>query len=181
MDMMKKTLAVVLVLAFSFCMLFSASFAEEKTKSSDGKDFLFPQDALQAGAAIFALSLGTDRENGEEQQSSLLGWQTYFNDNPTVVGSIPVYHFPVLAGVPFFVKGAIRKALYESYVGLVDPGRVAILFISKAESFAKRANLPLDRESTLAVVASDGTMAGYVKGPLSLEKIEALKVLLARL
>ncbi len=90
--------------------IFSATFEEEKTKTADGEDFLFPKDALRYGPAIFALTMGKDRDNGEVQQKEVIAWQQYFTENPNMLGSIPVYHFPVLSGVPFFIKGTIRKA-----------------------------------------------------------------------
>ncbi len=177
--MMKKILVMLLVLAFLASSLFSATFDEEKIKTSDGESFLFPEDALKTGPAIFALSMGQDRDNGEEQQKEVIAWQQRFNEDPTIVGTVPVYHFPVLSGVPFFVKGAIRKALYEYYTDIVDPSRVGVLFVSKTEKFAEQAGIPLDEESTLVVVASDGTVLGYVKGAITSDKVGQLKRLLS--
>lgn len=162
-------------------LLFSASFEEEKTKTADGKDFLFPHDGLKGGPAIFALTMGRDRDNGSAQQKEVIAWQQYFTENPTFVGSTPVYHFPVLSGVPFFVKGTIRKALYDYYAEIVDPSRVGVLFVSKTEKFVENAGIPFDDESALVVVAPDGTIAGYVKGGVTPAKVEQLQKVLALL
>ncbi|HKM06782.1 MAG TPA: hypothetical protein VJ869_07305 [Sphaerochaeta sp.] len=178
---MKKTLLLVMLLALCVSSSFSASFDEEKIKTSDGMDFVFPLDALRTGPAIFALSMGKDRSNGEAQQQEVIAWQRYFNENPKVLGFIPVYHFPVLSGVPFFVKGAIRKALYEYYADSVDPSRVGVLFVSKTEAFAKQAGIPFDDESVLVVVASDGTVVGFVKGAITQAKVLQLEKLLSTL
>ena len=131
--MMKKTIILVMVLLVSLSCMFSATFDEEKTKTADGEDFLFPSDALKSGPAVFALTMGKDRENGSVQQLEVVAWQEYFTENPSTLGSIPVYHFPVLSGVPFFVKGTIRKALYEYYAEITDPTRVGVLFVSKTD------------------------------------------------
>ena len=178
---MKKVIIILMMFTICTSCIFSASFEEEKIKTADGENFLFPEDALQTGPAIFALSMGKDRENGETQQAELILWQQYFNDNPKTLGSLPVYHFPILSGVPFFVKGAIRKALYEYYVDIVDPARVGVLFVSKTEQFAKQAQIPFDDESTLVVVTRDGFIAGFVKGEVTPTKIEQLQKVIASL
>lgn len=170
-----------MVLAIGTFSISAATFEQEKTKTADGEDFLFPTDALRSGSAIFALSMGKDRDNGEVQQKEVIGWQNYFLENPDTVGQIPVYHFPVLSGVPFFVKGAIRKALYEYYADIVDPSRVGVLFVSKTEKFAKQAEIPFDDESILVVVASDGTIVGYVKGAVTPAKAGQLQKVIASL
>jgi len=127
------------------------------------------------------LTMGKDRSNGEVQQKEVIAWQQYFNDNPTTLGSIPVYHFPVLSGVPFFVKGPIKKALYDYYADIVNPARVGVLFVSKTEKFAKKAAIPSGDESILVVVASDGTIKGFVTGGVTPLKIGQLKSVLAAL
>ena len=170
-----------MVVAICISSIFSASFEEEKIKTADGEDFLFPSDALRSGPAIFALTMGQDRANGEDQQKEVIAWQMYFNENPNTVGSIPVYHFSILSGVPFFVKGTIRKALYAYYTEVADPKRVGVLFVSKTEKFAQQAEIPFDDESTLVVVASDGTIVGYVKGMVTPDKVGQLQKVLATL
>lgn len=175
--MVKKSIFFFVLLAFSVSLLFSSSFEEEKIKTADGENFIFPSDAYRDGPVVFALTLGKDRSNGEVQQQTVIAWQQYFNENPNTLGNIPVYHFSVLSGVPFFVKGTIRKALYENYAVVADPSKVGVLFVSKTEKFAEQAGIPFDEESTLVVVESDGTIAGYVKGPVTPGKVEQLKVL----
>jgi len=179
--MMRKPMILLMVLVTCTSLIFSASFEEEKTKTASGEDFLFPDDALRTGAAIFVLTMGKDRKNGEVQQEEVIAWQKYFNENPTVLGSIPVYHFPVLSGIPFFIKGTIRNALFDYYTDIVDPARVGVLFVSKTEKFAQQAAIPFDDESTLVIVASDGTIAGFVKGMVTPMKVGQLQNMLATL
>ena len=179
--MKKKPVFILLMLVVCTSLIFSATFEEEKTKTADGEDFLFPTDGIQNGGAIFALTMGKDRDNGEVQQKEVIAWQQYFSENPSAVGRVPVYHFSVLSGVPFFVKGTIRKALYDYYAEVVDPSRVGVLFVSKTEKFAEQADLPFDDESVLVVIATDGTIAGYVRGAVSPAKVEQLQRVIARL
>lgn len=179
--MWKNPVFVILLLVMSASCIFSASFELEKTKTADGEDFLFPTDALREGSAIFALTMGKDRSNGEIQQKEVTAWQQHFNDNPDLLGSVPVYHFSVLSGIPFFVKGPIRKALYEYYADIVDPSKVGVLFVSKTEKFTQKAELPFDDESILVVVSSDSTIVGFVKGSITPGKVEQLQKLLIAL
>lgn len=44
--------------------------------------------------------------------------------------------------------------------------------MSKTEKFAKQAEIPFDEESILVVVASDGTIIGFVKGEVTPTKVE---------
>ncbi len=179
--MKKQTLAMIVILSLCLPLLFSASFEEEKTKTADGENFIFPTDALHNGAAIFALTMGKDRENGEVQQMQMIGWQQYFDQNPQTLGAVPVYHFSILSGVPFFVKGTIRGALHALYADKTEPSQVGVLFVSKTEKFAQQAGIPSDESGTLVVVASDGSVVGFVKGEVTANKVQQLKGMLASL
>lgn len=179
--MLKKNMIVFLLVALCSSLLFSATFEKEKTKTADGKSFVFPTDALHTGAAIFAFTMGKDRDNGAVQQMQVIGWQEYFDQNPNIVDSIPVYHFPVLSGVPFFAKGIIQKALFDFYEDKTDPSKVGVLFVSKTEKFANQAGFSADDRGTLVVVAPDGTIVGYVKGEITPAKVKQLQKLLGTL
>ncbi len=170
-----------MLVVFSSTLLFSASFEEEKTKTADGETFVFPTDALHNGPAIFALTMGKDRENGEVQQMQVISWQKYFDKEPKTLGAVPVYHFAVLSGVPFFVKGTIRGALHKFYADKTDPSLVGVLFVSKTDKFSQQAGIPSDDSGTLVVVAPDGNIAGYIKGEVTPSKVEQLKNILASL
>jgi hypothetical protein len=171
-------LAAIVLLTASTAELYSASFDEEKTETADGRKFIFPRDALGEGPVIFALAMPQDRKNGTQQQKELMEWQQYFNENPDILGDVPVYHFPVLAGVPFFAKGPIKGALAKYYAEAVAPGNLGVLFVSDIETFTTNAEITLDDQSTLVVVASDGTIQGYLKGALTPEKVRRLQALI---
>lgn len=175
----KKCLVLIALIVISL-NLWATSFAEVKTKTADGNSFSFPDDALQKGPALFALAISKTRENGEEQQQALLEWQTYFNENPSVLAGLPVYHFPVIGSVPFFVKGAIRGGIAKTYAPLVGSDRIAVVFISDAETFFEQAGIPIDAEPTLALVAKNGTILGFLKGGVTEENLRKLEELVSR-
>jgi hypothetical protein len=54
-----------------------------------------------------------------------------------------------------------------------------VLFVSKTEKFSEKAEIPFDDESILVVVASDGTITGYVKGMVTPSKVGQLQNLIA--
>lgn len=173
--MKKNVTMIILLLSY---MAYAATFPQVKTQNAEGDEFIFPQDAIQEGPALFALAMSTNRKNGEVQQAELIAWQEYFNAHEERTYQLKVYHFPVLASIPFFVKGAIRKGIGKSYENLVPKERVAILFISDVENFADQAGIPLDEQSTLVLVKEQGEIAGYIKGPPTEENLDALQKLI---
>lgn len=132
---------------------------------------------------LIALNIGTSRSNGGEvQQEALIAWQDAIETSTSLTRfAPPFYHISVIeGGAPFFVRGAIRRGLAESFENLIDLERGGVLFLSKAEKFAKQAEIPpIDGgEPTLVVVSSDGTITGYVKGgrvdALALSQLDAI-------
>jgi hypothetical protein len=175
----KKILTVTILLLSCFS-LSAGTFPKVKTKAADGNGFLFPDDALQKGPALFAFAISTSRENGEEQQKSLLEWQTYFNENPLFLAGIPVYHFPVIGSVPFFVKGAIRNGIWKIYSSQVESEKVAVLFISDLESFSDKSGISVDSFATLAFVDKEGTVIDFIKGPVNEENLVRLQEIVSK-
>jgi hypothetical protein len=175
----KKILAVTLLILVctSLC---AGTFPQVKAKAADGNSFLFPDDALQKGPALFAFAISTSRENGEEQQKSLIEWQTFFNENPSVLAGLPVYHFPVIGSVPFFVKGAIRNGIWKIYSPQVESEQVAVLFISDLEGFSETSGIPIDTLATLALVDQTGTVLNYLKGGVNEENLDRLQEIVSR-
>jgi hypothetical protein len=165
---MKKTMIFPSILLFLLLscnqFLFAGTLSEEKAKSLADTEFVFPTDLLKDSPVLIALNIGTSRENGEMQQEALIDWQNVIESSSFSFQSAPLYHISVIEGAPFFVRGAIRRGLAESFGDLIDPKRGAVLFLSKAEKFAKQAEIPIDGEPTMVVVRSDGKITGYVKG-----------------
>nr|WP_319474219.1 hypothetical protein [uncultured Sphaerochaeta sp.] len=178
---MKKTILFPSILLFLLLscnqLLFAGTFPEEKAKSFADTDFVFPTDLIQDAPVLIALNIGTSRENGEVQQEALIAWKDAVEGSNTTLSYAPFYHISVIEGAPFFVRGAIRRGLAESFEGLIEPEQGGVLFLSKAEKFAKQAEIPIDGEPTVVVVSTDGTITGYVKGQvnsLSLSTLVAL-------
>ncbi len=178
---MKRTILFPTILLFLLLicnqLLFSGIFPEEKAKSFANTDFVFPTDLIKDTPVLIALNIGTSRTNGEVQQEALLAWQDAVEGSAAPLRFAPFYHISVIEGAPFFVRGAIRRGLAESFGDLIDPERGGVLFLSKAEKFAKQAEIPIDGEPTMVVVSTDGTITGYVKGQVdsfSLSKLAAL-------
>ncbi len=177
---MKRTMlgvSLCLIVCVSGGVLFGASFPIEEGKRFTGEDFTFPVDLLQDGAVIVALNIGTSRENGEVQMASLFAWQEELEQSSSSLNSAVLFHLSVIDGAPFFVKGAIRKGLAESYGQAIDLQQGAVVFLSKAEKFAEQAHIPIDGEPTLVVLAPDGTIAGYVKGEVDAQALSRLEAL----
>ncbi|NCB01093.1 MAG: hypothetical protein EOM67_02870 [Spirochaetia bacterium] len=158
--------------------LFSATFEEVDAKTS-GKDKIeFPKDALSKGSTIFALVLSNTREGGEEQQKLLLDWHTSLTGHPSFPKEVSIYHFPVIENPPGFVKGFIRKGLGETYEGVVEDDKVAVLFVKDAPKFATSAGIPFDDTATVVVVDNKGNVKGFAKGEVSSDKIRTILALL---
>ena len=83
----------------------SGTFERVKAKSFDKEKFIFPDDVRGTKLNIFFLAMGTDRETGEAQQLALLDWHAALDERAVFSDAVMPYHFPVLAGVPFFRQG----------------------------------------------------------------------------
>ncbi len=126
---------------------------------------------------LIALNIGTSRSNGEVQQEALIAWQDAIETSTSLTRFAPFYHISVIEGAPFFVRGAIRRGLAESFENLIDLERGGVLFLSKAEKICQAGRNPHRWEPTLVVVSSDGTITGYVKGrvdALALSQLDAI-------
>lgn len=150
-----------------------ASFLSIEARTIGGTDFDFPSDALASGPALFALAMGTSRENGEVQQQHLLAWQTFLEASESPLKTLPLYHFPIIEA-PGFVHGIIRRGIAKSYEGTVAPHRAAVIFTKDTEKFAAAAAIPIDDQATVVLVLRDGTIAGFVKGLPSAESLQTL-------
>ena len=169
-------LICMLLLLGAHVQLSSGTFATIETRSLDGVAFSFPHDALKEEITLFALAMGTSRESGEIQQEQLLRWQKLLESDTGTLVSIPLYHFPVL-DVPRFIQGVVRRGIAKSYEGVIPADRGAILFMRQPETFATQAGIPIDDRATIAVVRSDGTIIGFVKGPPSTQGYDSLRSL----
>jgi len=174
--MQKSKIAALLLLIFLLTPLAGATFPQTDAKTIGGSGFDFPSDALSRGPALFALAMGTSRENGEIQQQHLLQWQAYLTASTSFLREWPLYHFPVI-DAPGFIQGVIRRGIAKSYEGLIDDDKAAVLFIKSARKFSEESAIPIDDQATLVVVRSNGSIAGFVKGLPSTQSLGTLELL----
>ena len=111
--------------------------------------------------------MGVDRESGEAQQLELLDWHDALAERGLFSDAVMPYHFPVLAGVPFFVKGMIAGAMGETYEGRVPLDQAGLLFIKDLDKFAAVAGMAADGQSTIVIASADATPLHFFKGEVS--------------
>jgi hypothetical protein len=145
----------------------SGSFERVKAKSFDKEKFTFPDDVRGTKLDIFFLAMGAERESGEAQQLALLDWHKALDERGVFSDAVMPYHFPVLAGVPFFVKGMIIGAMRETYEGKIPLDQASVLFIDDLNVFAGSAGLTLDEQPTIVIVSADAKPLQSFKGTVS--------------
>ena len=84
------------------------------------------------------------------------------------------YHFPVMAGVPFFVKGMISGAMRDSFEGKLPQDQVAVLFIKDLEGFAAGPGIELDGQPTIVITTADAKPLRAFKGEVSPEGVDEI-------
>ncbi len=173
-----KTLSSVIVILIALLAAAPLALPDEtgmfqtvKAKSFDKEKFVFPDDIRGGRLNVLFLAMSADQDNGEYQQGALLEWYDALDQrgvfSPEVVG----YHFPVISGVPFFIKGVISGAISESYEGRIAPDHGAVLFIKDLEGFAAAARLPLDNRPTIVIASAEVRPLRTFKGEVSPEGV----------
>jgi hypothetical protein len=152
----------------------TAAFVTVSAKTLDKEKFSFPGDVRGKQLNVMFLSMSEDRDNGTYQQDALLAWQAALDERGVFSDDVMAYHFPVMAGVPFFVKGIISGAMRDLFEGKVPPDQVAVLFIKDLEGFAESAGLGLDGEPTIVITTSDATPLRSFKGDVTPERVDAI-------
>jgi hypothetical protein len=150
------------------------SFEKVKAKTFAKEKFIFPDDVRGTQLNILFLAMSADRENGEAQQLELLEWHAALAERGVFSDAVMAYHFPVLAGVPFFVKGMIIGAMRDSYDGKVPLDQASVLFIKDLTSFADSAGLALDERGTIVIASADVKPLKFFKGEVSAEGVDEI-------
>ena len=151
-----------------------AAFASVKAKTLDKEKFVFPDDIRGAQLNILFLAMGGDREDGTYQQDALLAWQAALEERGVFSDDVMAYHFPVMEGVPFFVKGIIVGAIRDSYEGKVPLDQAGVLFIKDLEAFAEAAGLVVDGQPTIVIATSEAKPLQSFKGAVSPEGVDEI-------
>jgi len=157
------------------------SFERVKAKTFDKEKFVFPDDVRGTELNIIFLSMGVDRESGEAQQLELLDWHDALAERGLFSDAVMPYHFPVLAGVPFFVKGMIAGAMAETYEGRVPLDQAGLLFIKDLDEFAASAGLVADGQATIVIATADATPLQFFKGEVSERGVDEIVAAIERL
>jgi hypothetical protein len=145
-----------------------------KAKTLDKEKFVFPDDVRGAQVNILFLAMGGDREDGTYQQDALLAWQAALEERGVFSDDVMAYHFPVMEGVPFFVKGIIVGAIRDSYEGKVPLDQAGVLFIKDLEAFAEVAGLVVDGQPTIVIATSEAKPLRSFKGEVSPEGVDEI-------
>lgn len=178
------------IVGLSGLLLFTAAGAQEmqtgefvrvKAKTFDKEKFMFPDDVRGTRLNVFFLPMGGDRENGQAQQTALIAWHEALAERGVFSDEIMPYHFSVLAGVPFFVKGIIMNAMRDIYEGTVPLNQAGILFIKDLEAFADAAGLTLDEQPTIVIATSDAKPLKSFKGQVSAQGVDEIVAAIAQL
>ncbi|MFW2404417.1 MAG: hypothetical protein ACN4GT_06590 [Gammaproteobacteria bacterium] len=159
----------------------AGQFETVKAKTFDKNKFVFPTDVRGSRLNVLFLAMSSDQDNGIYQQDLLLEWQAQLDERDVFSEEVVAYHFPVLAGPPFFVKGIISRALSKSYDGKVPPDQSGVLFVKDLEAFAASADLPLDGEPTIVIADADGKPLQAFKGEATFDAVGALVSVIAEL
>jgi hypothetical protein len=158
-----------------------AAFVTVKAKTLDKEKFVFPGGVRGTRLNIIFLSMSDDQDNGTYQQEALLAWQAALDERSVFSDDVMASHFPVMEGVPFFVKGIISGAMRDSFEGKVPPDQVAVLFIKDLEAFAEPAGLELDGQPTIVIATHDAKPLQSFKGEVSPEGVDEIVQALERL
>jgi hypothetical protein len=152
----------------------TGSFERIKAKTFAKEKFIFPDDVRGTELNILFLAMSADRENGEAQQLALLDWHAALAQRGVFSAAVMPYHFPVLAGVPFFVKGMIIDAMRDLYEGRVPFDQSGVLFVTDLTSFAGSAGLMLDEQPTIVIATADSIPLRSFKGEVSSEGVDEI-------
>ena len=159
----------------------SGSFQRVKAKTLDNDKFTFPDDVRGSQLNVMFLDMATGRSSEEAQVGELIDWHVALEKRGVFDEQVMPYHFPVVAGAPFFVKGAIAGKMEKSYKGKVPFGQVSILFIKDLAAFANSAGLAVDGQPTIVITTSDAKPLQTFKGQVSPEGVDEIVAAIAQL
>ena len=159
----------------------SGTFQRIEAKTLDNEKFSFPDDVRGSQLNVMFLDMGTDRASEETQELALIDWHVALEKRGVFDEQVMPYHFPVVAGAPFFVKGAIASKMKESYKDKVPFSQVSILFIKDLASFAGSAGLTVDGQPTIVITTSDAKPLQTFKGQVSAGGVDEIVAAIGKL
>ena len=165
-----RNAGLLLLLAIVCAPLAAASeFPRVKAKTFAKDKFVFPADLDGQKLNVLFLAMTADQDRGEYLQQALLDWQAALDEQNVFNSNVKAWHFPVLSGPPFFVKGLITNAMRDAYEGKIELSRGAVLFVDELDDFARDAGLVVDDEATIVITDANAQQLQTFKGDLTAE------------
>jgi hypothetical protein len=145
------------------------TFARVETKTFDKEKFVFPDDLRATRLNVLFLAMTKEQDIGEYLQKALIDWQVELEQRGAFSDGVLAWHFPVLSGPPFFVKGIIRRAMRKEYEGKVPLDQAGVLFVDDLDEFAAAAELIVDDRPTIVLATPDARQLQTFKGDVTPE------------
>jgi len=145
------------------------TFPRVKAKTFDKEKFVFPDDLRGTRLNVLFLAMTKDQDIGEYLQKALIDWQVALEQRDAFSDGVLAWHFPVLSGPPFFVKGIIRRAMRDEYEGRVSLDQAGVLFVDDLDEFAAAAGLIVDDRPTIVIATADARQLQTFKGDVTPE------------
>jgi len=176
---MNLRMQLLLVACLAVGLFVTASAAGERfltveAKTFDDKAFVFPADLRGARLNVLFLSMTNDMEKGEYLERAMLDWQEALDARDALGDGVMGWHFPVLSGPPFFVRGMITRGMRKSYDGKVPLDQAGVLFVDDLDAFAAAAGLVVDDRPTIVITTADVRLLQTFKGDVTPESADAV-------
>ena len=159
----------------------AGTFQQVKAKTLDKEKFTFPDDVRGSQLNVMFLDMATGRSSEEAQVGELIDWHVALEKRGVFDEQVIPYHFPVVAGAPSFVKGAITGKMKKSYKGKVPFSQVSVLFIKDLAAFANSAGLAVDGQPTIVITTSDAKPLQTFKGQVSPDGVDEIVTAIGKL
>ena len=145
------------------------AFARIETKTFDKQKFVFPDDLRATRLNVVFLAMTKDQDTGEYLQQALLDWQTELERRNAISDGVMVWHFPVISGLPFFIKGIVMRAMRKVYEGKVPLDQAGVLYVDDIDEFAAAVGQVVDDRPTIVLATPDARPLQIFKGDVTPE------------
>jgi len=145
------------------------AFARIETKTFDKQKFVFPDDLRATRLNVVFLAMTKDQDTGEYLQKALIDWQTELERRNAIADGVMAWHFPVISGLPFFIKGIVTRAMRKEYDGKVPLDQAAVLFVDDIDEFAAEFGQVVDDRPTIVLATPDARPLQIFKGDVTPE------------
>ena len=75
----------------------------------------------------------------------------------------------MLSGLPFFIKGIVKRAMAKEYADKVPLDQAGVLFVDDLDKFAAAAGLIIDDRPTIVITTADARQLQTFKGDVTPE------------